>query len=253
MTYNKIKVVLTYENDEASVQLISALHSNKMEVLLCPKNGAELLSLIEESKPDVIIIDAFMRHIDALGVLSRINMTDPVKRPLIIILSNIDNANFQKTFFLNGADYYFLKPIEAQLVAERIVQLTSWKGLGISQQQKPPHEINVTITEALHRIGISPSIKGFCYVREAIRLIIENPQMLHSVTASLYPTVAKTYKCAPANVERAIRYAIKLAWDKGNADIIGSYFKYTTQGKKPTNSQFIATIADNIRLNRNVS
>lgn len=253
MTYDKIKVLLTYENDESSVQLIAALHSNKMEVSLCPKNGAELLRLIEEINPNVVIMDAFMKHIDTLGVLSRINLEDPVKRPLIIILSNIDNANLQKTFFRNGADYFFPKPIEAQLVAERIVQLISWMGLGISQQPKSPQEINITITEILLKIGISPKIKGFCYVREAIRLIIENPQMLHSVTTTLYPTIAKTYKCAPANVERAIRYAIEFAWDKGNADITGSYFKYTTQGKKPTNSQFIATIADNIRLNRNVS
>lgn len=247
------KVLLTYENDEASIQLVTALYSNKMEVLLCPKNGAELLNLIEETNPNVVIMDAFMQHIDALGVLSRINMTNPVKRPLIIILSNIDNINLQKTFFQNGADYYFLKPIEAQLVAERVVQLTSWKGLGISQQLESPQEINVIITEILHRIGISPNIKGFCYVREAIRLTIENPEMLHSVTTALYPTISKTYKSTPTNVERDIRYAIKYAWDKGDADVINSYFRYTKQNKKPTNSQFIATIADNIRLKRNVS
>lgn len=253
MTHTKIKVLLTYENDEASIQLVTALYANKMEVLLCPQNGAELLKLIEETEPDVIIMNAFMHHIDALGVLSRINMTNPVKRPLIVILSNIDNINLQKTFFQNGADYFFLKPIEAQLVAERIVQLTSWKGLGNSQQVKPPQKINVTITETLHKIGISPNIKGFCYIREAILLVIENPEMLHSVTTSLYPTIAKTYKCTPTNVERDIRYAINFAWDKGDTDIISSYFRYTKQNKKPTNSQFIATIADNIRLKRNVS
>ncbi len=250
---SNIKVLLTDENDDATIQLVVALRFNKMEVLLCSKNGAELLKLIEENEPDVVIIDAFMHHIDALGVLSRINMKNPVKRPLIIILSNIDNINLQKTFFQNGADYYFLKPLEAQLVAERVVQLTSWRGLGVSQQFEPPQEINVKITKILHRIGISPNLKGFCYVREAIRLTIENPEMLHSVTTALYPTLAKTYKSTPANVERAIRYAIKHAWDKGDADVINSYFRYTKQNKKPTNSQFIATIADNIRLKRNVS
>lgn len=253
MIQEKIKVLLTYENDEASIQLVTALYSNKMEVLLCQKNGAELLKLIEEIEPDVVIMDAFMQHIDAPGVLSRINMKNPVKRPLIIILSNIDNMNLQKTFFQNGADYYFLKPIEAQLIAERVIQLTSWKGLGVSRQFEPTKEVAVTITEILHALGISPNIKGFCYVREAIRLTIESPEMLHSVTTALYPTIAKTYQSTPTNVERAIRYAIKFAWDNGDADIINSYFGRTKQNKKPTNSQFIATIADNIRLKRNVS
>ncbi len=248
-----IKVLLTYENDEASIQLVTALYSNKMEVLLSQKNGAELLKLVEETEPDVVIMDAFLHHIDALGVLSRINMKNPAKRPLIIILSGIDNLNFQKTFLQNGADYYFLKPTEAQLVAQRVVQLTSWRGVGISANFQPPREVNVIITDILNRLGFPHNIKGFCYVREAIQLVIEKPEMLHSVTTTLYPTIAKTYKSTPANVERDIRYAIKYAWDNGDADIIGSYFRHTKQNKKPTNSQFIATIADNIRLKRNVS
>ena len=246
-----ITVLLTDEKDDSTLQLAATLRSNRMEVKLCAKNGAEVLNIIEETNPDVVVMDAFLQHIDAAGVISRINMKDPSKRPLIIVMSGIDNSNFEREMLRNGVDYYFLKPIDAQMVAQRIVQLTSWKDVGVTAHYEAPQDLTVTITE----IGVPAHIKGYRYVREAIKLTVENPEMLNSVTKILYPTVAKNFKSTSSRVERAIRHGIETAWDRGDVDVLNSYFGYTIQNErgKPTNSEFIAMIADDIRLKRRVS
>ncbi len=252
---SNLSVLLTDEKDEATLKLATVLRSNKMDVRMCAKNGAELLKLYEECHPEVIIMDAFLQHIDAMGVISRINMKDPVKRPLIIVMSGIDNPNFEREITKCGVDYYFLKPIDPKLMAERIIQISSWKGVGITAHYEAQEDLTVVITDILHQIGVPAHIKGYQYVREAIRLTVENPEMLNSVTKILYPTVAKNFKSTSSRVERAIRHAIEVAWDRGDVEILNSYFGYTIQSQrgKPTNSEFVAMISDKIRLKRRVS
>ena len=251
---SNLSVLLTDEKDEATQKLASVLRGNKMDVRLCAKNGAELLKLYEETHPDVVIMDAFLQYIDAMGVLARLNTKDPAKRPLIIVISGIDNAGFEREITKCGVDYFFLKPIDAQMVAERIVQLSSWKGVGAPERYEQQEDLSVVITEILHQIGVPAHIKGYQYVREAIRLTVENPEMLNSVTKLLYPTVAKNFKSTSSRVERAIRHGIEVAWDRGDVDVLNSYFGYTIQSQrgKPTNSEFVAMIADKIRLRRHI-
>ncbi len=250
-----VSVLLTDDKDENSLKLATVLRSNKMNVRMCGKNGAEVLKMYEETKPDVIVMDAFLQHIDAMGVISRINMNDPVKRPLVIVMSSIDNPNFERELTKSGVDYFFLKPIDAQMMAERIIQILSWKGVSPSNSKPVQEELNVVITEILHQIGVPAHIKGYQYVREAIRLTVENPEMLNSVTKILYPTVAKSFKSTSSRVERAIRHGIEVAWDRGDVDVLNSYFGYTIQSQrgKPTNSEFVAMISDKIRLKRYAS
>ena len=252
---SNLSVLLTDEKDDATLKLATVLRSNKMDVRMCAKNGAEVLKLYEEYHPEVIILDAFLQHIDAMGVISRINGMDPVKRPLIIVMSGIDNPNFEREITKCGVDYYFLKPIDPKLMAERIIQISSWKGVGITAHYEAQEDLTVVITEILHQIGVPAHIKGYRYVREAIKLTVENPEMLNSVTKILYPTVAKNFKSTSSRVERAIRHGIETAWDRGDVDVLNSYFGYTIQSQrgKPTNSEFIAMIADDIRLKRRVS
>ena len=251
---SNLSVLLTDEKDDATLKLATVLRSNKMDVRMCAKNGAELLKIYEEAHPDVIIMDAFLQHIDAMGVISRINMKDPVKRPLIIVMSGIDNPNFEREITKCGVDYYFLKPIDPQMMAERIVQISSWKGVGVTANYQAQEDLTVVITEILHQIGVPAHIKGYQYVREAIRLTVENPEMLNSVTKILYPTVAKNFKSTSSRVERAIRHAVEVAWDRGDVEVLNSYFGYTIQSQrgKPTNSEFVAMISDKIRLKRRV-
>ena len=138
------------------------------------------------------------------------------------------------------------------MVSQRIVQLLSWRDVGVSATYEPVEDLTVTITEMLHQIGVPAHVKGYQYVREAIRLTVEDPEMLNSVTKILYPTVAKNFKSTSSRVERAIRHGIEIAWDRGDVDVLNSYFGYTIQNQrgKPTNSEFIAMIADKIRLKR---
>lgn len=252
---SNLSVLLTDEKDDATLKLATVLRSNKMDVRMCAKNGVELLKCYEEFHPEVIIMDAFLQHIDAMGVIARINMKDPVKRPLIIVMSGIDNPNFEREITKCGVDYYFLKPIDPQMMAERIIQISSWKGVGITAHYEAQEDLTVVITEILHQIGVPAHIKGYQYVREAIKLTVENPEMLNSVTKILYPTVAKNFKSTSSRVERAIRHAIEVAWDRGDVEVLNSYFGYTIQSQrgKPTNSEFVAMISDKIRLKRRVS
>lgn len=247
-----VKVLLADAAAENTLSIAAALRANGMEVQLCEKNGAAVLSLLEKSMPDVLIMDAFLQHIDALGVASRLNKTEPQKRPLTVVLSSLDNAMLEKEIVKSGVDYYFLKPVEPKLLAERIKQLLSWRFVGTASHRSAlsGEDLEVTITEIMHQIGVPAHIKGYSYVREAIRLSVTDPEVLNSVTKILYPTVAKTYSTTASRVERAIRHAIEVAWDRGDVEVLNSYFGYTVQNErgKPTNSEFIAMIADKLRL-----
>lgn len=251
---NKI-VLLTGDKNEETLKLAAAIRSNRMEVKLCPKDGAEVLKQLDEIHPDVVIMDAFMQHIDAMGVVTRINLSDPVKRPLIIVISSIANPSFERELTGCGIDYYFIKPIDIVLVSQRLVQLMTWKEVGVSASYQPLEDLDVTITNMLHEIGVPAHIKGYKYLRDAIKLTVETPDMLNSVTKVLYPTVAKNFKSTSSRVERAIRHAIEVAWDRGDVDVLNSYFGYTIQNQrgKPTNSEFIAMLSDKIRLKRRSS
>ncbi len=252
-----MSVLLADEKSESALELISALKANSMDVRVCEKSGASLLQAIEYKMPDVIIMDAFLMHIDALGVLERLKNQKMMKRPLIIVFSSIDKSHFEAEILKNGADYYFLKPVEPSLLAERIPQLYSWKDVGKAKSEGVTGDSNieVTISEIMHQIGVPAHIKGYQYLREAIKCSITDPEMLNSVTKILYPTVAKTFSTTSSRVERAIRHAIEVAWDRGDVDVLSSYFGYTIQSQrgKPTNSEFIAMIADKLRLKMKVS
>ena len=171
-----------------------------------------------------------------------------LKRPMIIVLSSVDNMRFESEILNGGADYYFLKPVEAEIIAQRISQLSGWQKGGATE--KSSSDLEVVVSEIMHQIGVPAHIKGYQYLREAIILSINNTEMMGSVTKLLYPTVAKTFKTTSSRVERAIRHAIEVAWDRGDVDVLSSYFGYTIQSSrgKPTNSEFIAMIADKLRL-----
>ena len=245
---NNIRVLLTEDSNIDTAKLFDILNSMGMKVKCCSRNGAEVLRLVTEFEPDVIIMDAFMQHIDGFGVLTRINQMNPLYRPLITILSCVDNDSFQKMFLKAGADYCFLKPIDTNLIAERIMQMISWKDVGVFANFRSSQDLNVAVSEILHRIGIPAKIKGYRYIRDAIILLIERPEVINNVTTILYPDIAEKYNSDSASVERAMRYAIKLAWDSGNELMFKSYFGYMSENfKKPSNSEFIARISDDLR------
>jgi len=257
MTTDTRRVLLTDDGNELGTGCAQSLRSKGFETQTVPKDGREVLKQVQALKPDVLIMDTFLTSVDALGVLKEMKSIPQTQKPLVFLMSCVDNARFEQEALTLGADYYFLKPFDTQILAERVSQMSSWRNIGIktlqsatspSLRSKP--DLEVMISEIMHQVGVPAHIKGYQYLREAIILSIEDTEMISSVTKVLYPTVAKTFKTTPSRVERAIRHAIEVAWDRGDVDVLSSYFGYTIQNQrgKPTNSEFIAMISDKLRL-----
>ncbi len=249
----KLKVLIADENTEFSKECGKALKSKGVDVEFCQKDGKEVLRKTEIFTPDVILSDIFMSGVDIIGVLSKLKELTIPKKPMVMAISSINNPNLENQVLSAGAVYYFLKPFDVNTVAERIVSMCERSDASlrlVAEETPADNELEVIITEIIHEIGVPAHIKGYHYLREAILMSIKDEEAINSVTKILYPTVAKRYRTTPSRVERAIRHAIEVAWDRGNVDVLYSYFGYTIQNSrgKPTNSEFIAMIADKISL-----
>lgn len=251
----KIKVLIGDDSAEFGVNLANAMRGMGFYVIARPKNGNSLLEAIKNETPDVAVIDAVMPNLDAIGLIKTLNSSN-YKMPYIIVVSSFDNQFVERTVMELGASYFMRKPFEAKALAERINTIMGYSSAsetGYSLHSVTAQiNLEVTITDIIHQIGVPAHIKGYHYLREAIMLSVNDSQMLESVTKVLYPTVAKKFSTTPSRVERAIRHAIEIAWDRGDIDTLNSFFGYTIDvGKgKPTNSEFIALIADKINLKR---
>lgn len=249
---SNLKVIVA-ENNDFGQKCVNTLKSMGYNSVLLEKDGAQILSSIKRENPDVIIMDAFMLHIDALGVIKKVNEMKDIRKPVMMVLSSVDNQHFENEIISSGADYYFLKPVETDIIAQRIDQITGWKAR--EKDNDKNKDVEVIVSEIMHQIGVPAHIKGYVYLREAIVVTVKNSEMMGSVTKLLYPYVAKKFKTTSSRVERAIRHAIEVAWDRGDVDVLSSYFGYTIQSSrgKPTNSEFIAMISDKLRLQMRVS
>ena len=244
-----LKAIITEDGSETSHELAGILRSNGFEVSTVVKDGTKLVEKLNAGeRPDVLLMDGFMPRLDALGVLRAIDSMHLEKRPIVMVLSSTDNQMFESEILNSGADYYFLKPYDPKMLAERIVQFSDIHSSDLNR--RGVKDLEVAVSQIMHQIGVPAHIRGYQYLREAIIPSVKNNEMISSVTKILYPTVAKTFKTTPSRVERAIRHAIEVAWDRGDVDVLSSYFGYTIQNErgKPTNSEFIAMISDNLKL-----
>ena len=252
---NKFKIVLTDDGTEFTGNCTSALRAAGFEVTVAPKDGLETLNLVEKLEPNVLVMDSFLSRTDALGVLEGIRKRG-LRKPVTMILSAVSNPNLEKEMVRSGADYYLLKPVDVSVLTERITQLTGWFRTARAQAE-PYSDDNmlILVSDIMHQLGVPAHIKGYQYLRESIMLTIHDSDMMSSVTKVLYPTVARKFKTTPSRVERAIRHAIEVAWDRGDVDVLSGYFGYTIQTSrgKPTNSEFIAMISDKLRLRMKAS
>ena len=244
-----LRAMITEDGSETLHELAGILRSNGFEVTAVVKDGTQIVERFKNGeRPDVLLMDGFMPKLDALGVLREIESMHLEKRPMVMVLSSTDNQRFESEILKSGADYFFLKPYSPKMLAERIIQFSSIHNSNTNQNGVK--DLEVVVSQIMHQIGVPAHIRGYQYLREAIILSIRNSEMISSVTKILYPTVAKHFKTTPSRVERAIRHAIEVAWDRGDVDVLSSYFGYTIQNErgKPTNSEFIAMISDNLKL-----
>lgn len=249
---NKILAILTAETQEFSAEELALFDKFGIELSICSKDGIELMERINALKPSVVISDLFLKKIDGIGVLrSVINQGE--NAPAFVMLSTFDSPVLEREVLNSGASMFVSYPVNMENLAKNICALV--QGGAKSDNIRHINEVRgdsmeMRVTEILHQIGVPAHIKGYHYLRTSILMSIETPEIINAVTKQLYPSVAKLYDTTSSRVERAIRHAIEVAWDRGDVDVLNSYFGYTIHNGrgKPTNSEFIAMISDKLRL-----
>lgn len=259
----KTKVLLVDDNQELIELMKSYLNEqDDMEVVGTAYNGKDCLNFLGNDTPDVIILDIIMPHIDGLAVLSQIKRNPETKHVNVIILTAFGQEDVTKKAVNLGASYFILKPFDLEYLAEQIRQtqgrtneLPFHEQLITSKSPEKKFDLEASITNIIHEIGVPAHIKGYMYLREAITMVYNDIELLGSITKVLYPDIATKFNTTASRVERAIRHAIEVAWSRGNIDSISSLFGYTVNVSKakPTNSEFIAMVADRLRLEHRAS
>lgn len=213
------------------------------------EDGLRALELISQEQPDLMVLDLVLPNLDGLGVLESLQAAQPLKMPQVIFISSFVQDSLTRRAMELGAAYFLLKPFEPELLEKRIRQLCQGQE---DQAGLPPrgNSLEVDITRILHQMGVPAHVKGYQYLRNAIHSVTLDPNLMGAVTKELYPMVAEAYNTTASRVERAIRHAIELAWDRGNVEMMNRYFGYTinVERGKPTNSEFIAMISDRMRM-----
>ena len=257
---SKVKILIADENRDFRRVCREKLLQLGYRDVIEAQNGEEALVKISKDRPDIVLMDIWLSKIDSLQILKTVNAEKllPEQKPSFIMTSVVNNQNVFFEATESGADYCMLKPLNYQTVGERIIRLIAQKKNARNLSGIPAtmgHDLESQVTKIIHQIGVPAHIKGYQYLRFAIIMTINDNDVINSVTKILYPTVAKEFGTTSSRVERAIRHAIEVAWDRGDIDTLNSYFGYTIQNSrgKPTNSEFIAMIADNLRLSNKFS
>ena len=247
----KIRVLLGDNGKSFGMPCANLLRSRGMTVETVEKVGQRLAETILHSRPDVVLADFFMPHQDVIGVMKTVRAAALPQPPHFLVISGFDNPNLEREAMQAGADYYFIKPFDMEILVDRVLAVCG-KAEPASRGgiRAGAASLEMRVTEIIHQIGVPAHIKGYQYLRDAILMTIEDDDIINAVTKRLYPAVAKKHATTSSRVERAIRHAIEVAWDRGDVDVLNAYFGYTihTGRGKPTNSEFIAMIADKFRL-----
>ena len=267
----KIKILIADDNLDFVSTLITYFSTQEdVEVIATAKDGQEAYNKIISENPDVALLDVIMPHLDGLGVLEKL-VTSNVKLPICVMLSAVGQDNVTAQAINLGARYYILKPFKMDVLMKRIRELVNKpvqkqqiqtlnakdvksNYVDIKDESSKEEILEIKVTNIIHEIGVPAHIKGYQYLREAIMMtvimVVNNIEVINQITKQLYPDLAKKYKTTPSRVERAIRHAIEVAWNRGQIETVESIFGYTVNSNKgkPTNSEFIAMIADKLRL-----
>lgn len=264
----KISILIADDNQEFSHTLSSYINGQEdMEVIAIAKDGNEAVEMLTATNPDVVLLDVIMPHLDGLGVLEKLNTMNKEQKPTCIMLSAVGQDKITQKAIALGAEYYIVKPFDIELLIKRIREIKFFKPnqgnnnyfTKENKQQyieipesstKKEENLEALVTNIIHEVGVPAHIKGYQYLREAIMMVVNDIDVINQITKSLYPRIATKYNTTPSRVERAIRHAIEVAWGRGQQDAVENIFGYTISAAKgkPTNSEFIAMIADKLRL-----
>lgn len=260
----KVKIGIADDNKEFCDILEDFFKEKEdIEVAFISSDGIKTIEAIKEYVPEVLVLDMIMPHLDGLGVLEAINSLESSQRPRTIVLSAVGQETITQKAIHLGAEYYIVKPFNLDILLKRINQLSGndtpeaantnyARAILNNQGESNLGNLEIDITNIIHEVGVPAHIKGYQYLRDAILMVVEDMDMLGAVTKELYPAIAQNNNTTPSRVERAIRHAIEVAWNRGKLETINTLFGYTVHNDKgkPTNSEFIAIIADKLRLER---
>lgn len=265
---DKIRILIADDNYEFGMTLKNYLSNDEsMEVIKIARDGEEAYSDIVRLKPDVVLLDVIMPNLDGIGVLEKLNKSKLENNPTKIMISAVGQDKITQKAIVLGADYYIVKPFDISILTQRIKEIKTEdperiRDISLNREIKSPYitvrgneenkkeNLEAAVTNVIHEVGVPAHIKGYQFLREAIIMSVNNIEMINQITKQLYPDIATKYGTTPSRVERAIRHAIEVAWGRGDPKITENIFGYTvsaTKGK-PTNSEFIAMIADKLRL-----
>lgn len=254
-----LNVAIADDNERILDMLEEVINMDKdLKVVGKAKNGEEMCQIIKNKEPDVVLLDLIMPKMDGLAVMEKVNHDNTgMKHPHFIVVTAVGQEKITEDAFNKGANYYIMKPFNNKVLVDRIKTVSRVfqnherkNEETMETTQIREEDLETRVTNMLHEIGIPAHIKGYHYLRDAIMMAVEDMDVLNAITKILYPTVAKKYQTTSSRVERAIRHAIEVAWSRGKLDTLDELFGYTvSNGKgKPTNSEFIALIADTIQL-----
>ena len=265
---DKITILIADDNPDFARTLTSYIEEDdELEVIAVARDGKQAVEMILNTEPDIALLDVIMPHLDGIGVLEKISMLKCNKKPICIMLSAVGQDKITQKAINLGAEYYVVKPFDIELLIKRIKELKNFKpnqnvnnfiGKEIKQQyveipengEKNQENLEALVTNIIHEVGVPAHIKGYQYLREAIIMVVNDIDVINQITKSLYPKIALKFNTTPSRVERAIRHAIEVAWGRGDQQTVEKIFGYTISAAKgkPTNSEFIAMIADKLRL-----
>ena len=255
----KLNVAIADDN-EKMVEILGRMIEEDKDLTLVGKahNGEEICNIIKEREPDVVVLDIIMPKMDGLTVMENCQHDHMLKKtPAFIVVSAVGQERITEDAFRKGASYYVMKPFHNDMILSRIKDAGNGERKNSSESEsrnavskKQEYNLETRVTDMIHEIGIPAHIKGYHYLRDAIIMAVDDMDVLNAITKVLYPTIAKMHQTTASRVERATRHAIEVAWSRGKLDTLDELFGYTvSNGKgKPTNSEFIALIADTIRL-----
>ena len=248
-----IKVILADDSmDFCELLHLQLKNYTGLEVVGKVQDGIELLAQVQEKQPDIIVTDAMLPKKDGLSVVRAIQEAHLKKAPAVFMLSSFSSDTMMAEAMALKVSYFTIKPCDLADLAKRIAAYNAVPPAfaGAAKNLPPEVELEMRVTSIIHDIGVPAHIKGYQYLREAIIMTVNDMDIINAITKVLYPTVAKRYKTTSSRVERAIRHAIEVAWDRGDVEVLNGFFGYTVSNikGKPTNSEFISMIADRIRL-----
>ena len=254
---NRIKVVLADGDRDYRTKMKNSLSLSRFEIAGEVSDGYAAIECIRQVKPDLVISDLWMAKLDGIGVMRELSKMTNIKKPKIIVVTGLNNLEMLREATDLGALYCMMKPVEFGYFEAKILSVyyNYGKERELVEKNEKTEDLETQVTKVIHQIGVPAHIKGYQYLRTAIIMTVADSELINSVTKILYPSVAKKYSTTSSRVERAIRHAIEVAWDRGDLDVLNSIFGYTVQNTrgKPTNSEFIALIADNLRLQNKIS